>query len=169
MNLDATAYTEHLISLFSTNPYFLSESVEIDEGDSTLINGIWYYSDTTINFILPYSGYACDSAIVEKKIKVIISTKKEEDDFQITIPNVFTPNGDGMNDLFIIEAPEDIDYSFEVFDRWGKIQFQGSANKPWNGKKKNKDVSDGTYFVTVKGTDANGKEFNFSGYVMLKR
>jgi len=74
----------------------------------------------------------------------------------ITLPNVVSPNGDGMNDVWrpFLPADPDMDvtalfdtYELTVYDRWGQTVFDaGSGGKgSWNAK----DVADGTYFYKV--------------------
>ena len=89
-------------------------------------------------------------------------------------PNIFTPNGDGRNDVFgpysnrSIEAVE-----FKVFNRWGNIVFQTTDPKIlWNGTnmETGEPVSDGVYFYTCKvfSIRLNGIDpVNLSGYVTV--
>ena len=61
-----------------------------------------------------------------------------EDDSRFFIPNAFTPDGDGVNEVFKPHSPELEDYTFEVFDRWGSSIFsEGSANLGWDGRDNN--------------------------------
>jgi len=60
--------------------------------------------------------------------------------FQVTapefkIPNVFTPNGDMKNDVFLTFVKGDNlnIKQVKVFDRWGKIAFEADSNLPWDG------------------------------------
>ncbi|MFZ4521360.1 MAG: gliding motility-associated C-terminal domain-containing protein [Bacteroidales bacterium] len=70
---------------------------------------------------------------------------------QYTLPNIFTPNGDGTNDFFIpFPLYTSIsEVQLKMYDRWGKLVFE--SNNPgiqWDGKDKttNQPCSDGTYF-----------------------
>lgn len=65
--------------------------------------------------------------------------------------NVFTPNGDNVNDLFIIETSEDIFYyDLNIYDRWGKRVFKTNDKKEfWDGNINGNPASDGVYFYTV--------------------
>jgi gliding motility-associated-like protein len=90
----------------------------------------------------------------------------------ITIPNVFTPNGDGRNDIFSLHPINIGDISMTIFDRWGLKMYDTSStgSLTWDGKTKGgADVADGTYFyiITAKGLD--GKDFNFQGTVNIFR
>src|SRR5690606_39182664 len=60
-----------------------------------------------------------------------------EDVFLTYIPNAFSPNGDGINELFFVEGNDISPDEFQllIFDRWGKEVF-GTADRfqPWNGR-----------------------------------
>ncbi len=87
------------------------------------------------------------------------------------VPNAFSPNGDGLNDIFRpipvgIKSTE----SFRVFDRYGQLMFQ--TNKwleGWDGMYKGKNALGGTYVWTIKGVDKNGRVIEMSGTVILVR
>lgn len=65
----------------------------------------------------------------------------------ITIPNVITPNGDGSNDIFIIENGELVDNKLTIYNRWGRKVFEETNYKNnWNAE----NVSDGTYFYVFE-------------------
>ena len=69
----------------------------------------------------------------------------------IKIPNVFTPNGDGVNDTWIIENiemfPQATGY---VFNRWGQMLYKGTGNdEPWDGSYRGHHVPAGTYLYIV--------------------
>jgi len=87
------------------------------------------------------------------------------------VPNVFTPNGDGDNDLFVIHAEREPIYSIEIYDRWG-VKMYSSANAAayWNGKIDNtgKEVPDGVYYYIIK-ADCGGKNYNHTGFVQVIR
>ncbi len=85
------------------------------------------------------------------------------------IPNAFSPNGDGMNDLFIIPCAGG-NIEFDVWNRWG-IEVYRNVNylNDWDGKYQGSPLPDGTYFYTVKFGDAQGRLINQSGFVTLHR
>ena len=74
---------------------------------------------------------------------------ESNDIVRLTVPNAFTPNGDGLNDVFtpIISNITQVKYyKFEVYNRWGEVVFE--SNKPgdgWDGKYKGKLAQFGTY------------------------
>lgn len=90
------------------------------------------------------------------------------------IPNVFTPNADGMNDLFELINPSDIGkVEIQIFNRWGNLVYESKDddNFSWNGKANNSggNCADGVYFYKLKVVAMNGKENNEHGYVHLVR
>lgn len=95
---------------------------------------------------------------------------------EANIPNVFTPNGDGYNDVFGFNNSQ-IDpnvapflsnyksYEVNIFNRWGNNIFTFSENQYWDGS----DASDGTYYYVITGVSETDEEFNYSGEVTLLR
>lgn len=85
------------------------------------------------------------------------------------VPNAFTPNGDGLNDVFRpIPVGIKSTTSFRVFNRFGELMFQ--TNKwleGWDGMYKGKKALGGTYTWMIKGIDKNGKVVEMSGTVIL--
>lgn len=76
-------------------------------------------------------------------------------DFLSNIPNVFTPNNDGVNDCFNLGSKTNFDdcSSWQVFNRWGAEVFtSGPGKECWNGKKDNDGelLPTGTYFYILK-------------------
>ena len=71
----------------------------------------------------------------------------------ISMPNAFSPNGDGNNDTYQMYSGtiEEIEY-FRVFDRWGALVFESNdRNFAWDGKFKNKTVVEGVYIYLLSG------------------
>ena len=88
----------------------------------------------------------------------------------LNIPNVFSPNGDGVNELFTIETMYVESMVVKVFNRWGNIvsEFNGLVSG-WDGKVKGNDASDGVYFYSYTAIDLNGNELSGHGNVTLIR
>lgn len=78
-----------------------------------------------------------------------------------SIPNVITPNNDGVNDAFYTQyAVVFDDVSLIIFNRWGKVVFKtDSYDNTWEGEKKNgSQVSDGVYFYVMKWDNGSKEE-----------
>jgi len=95
----------------------------------------------------------------------------------IRIPNAFTPNGDGHNDIFYVMGglPGSQIKDFSVFDRWGQRIFQVQGVAPgdpefgWNGSYKGSPAPTGAYIYSVVLTLAGGGEQVYKGTVLLVR
>ena len=62
---------------------------------------------------------------------------------QVFVPNAFTPDGDGVNDVLTIASPDNIELHFQIFDRWGnRIHDEVSLKPTWNGS-----VNEGQYYA----------------------
>jgi gliding motility-associated-like protein len=88
------------------------------------------------------------------------------------IPNVFTPNGDDVNDVFgVIDLNESCKFSgFElvIYNRWGEKVWEGiNQEKPWDGKSNGNLLPSGTYFWKLNMTDQFNKKVTESGTVTL--
>lgn len=84
----------------------------------------------------------------------------------LTIPNAFSPNGDGINDQFKIKGFELYsDATITIIDRWGEtIYFTDQPTEAWDGTYNGKDAVEDTYFYILF---INEKEY--TGYIELRR
>ena len=89
----------------------------------------------------------------------------------IYLPNAFTPNGDGLNDVLrgIPVGIKEFKY-LKIFNRWGQELFSTSDyRKGWNGEWKGQKQETGAYVVIASGVDFKGNVINKKGSVMLLR
>lgn len=89
---------------------------------------------------------------------------------QVYIPNSFTPNNDGLNDVFRVYSNVIRDMQFTVFNQWGEKIFE-STNQGigWDGTHKNKPQPSGVYIYVVNITLTNGEKIQRKGAVNLVR
>lgn len=86
---------------------------------------------------------------------------------EIIVPNVITPNGDGINDLFTIKTQGLKSYELTILNRWGtKIFASSSAADHWDGKINGNPVSSGVYFYILK-IETSSKQSEFHGNVSV--
>ncbi|HEY6160150.1 MAG TPA: gliding motility-associated C-terminal domain-containing protein [Bacteroidia bacterium] len=95
-----------------------------------------------------------------------------EEDFTFYAPNAFSPNGDGINEIFlpvgIMWEPSRFD--MWIFDRWGNMIFHTSdLNKGWDGRVNGdpKIVQEDVYVWKVNVYDTHGKKHQFVGHISL--
>jgi gliding motility-associated-like protein len=92
-----------------------------------------------------------------------------------TIPNVFTPNGDNINDVWEFSLGKGNTLNvLNIFNRWGLLiknaELKTNTYILWDGRTTSGEAcSDGVYFYTLQYTDANGDVHKKNGYVTLIR
>ncbi len=99
-------------------------------------------------------------------LRVKISESKLE------MPNAFSPNGDGINDVYKAKSGYQsiVEFHAYIFNRWGQKLYEWTdPAEGWDGKYKGKDVKQGVYFVLVKAKGADGRTFNIKRDVNLLR
>lgn len=102
----------------------------------------------------------------ESPFTISISTSKLE------IPNAFSPNGDGQNDVFKVKEGHQSIVSFHgyIFNRWGKKIYDWTdINGGWDGTVNGHDAKDGVYYVIIKARGADGRNYNLRRDVNLLR
>ena len=90
----------------------------------------------------------------------------------LLVPTAFSPNGDGLNDIFrIVDADNFEDIEMTVYDRWGeKIHYGVDADHGWDGVYKGKDQPIATYVYVIRATSIhNGVEYKLEGNFTLIR
>ena len=91
---------------------------------------------------------------------------------KLEMPNAFSPNGDGHNDIY--KAREGyqsiVEFHAYIFNRWGQKLYEWTdINEGWDGKFHGKDVKQGVYFCLVKAKGSDGKTYNIKTDVNLLR
>ncbi|MEX2596820.1 MAG: gliding motility-associated C-terminal domain-containing protein [Salibacteraceae bacterium] len=87
-------------------------------------------------------------------------------------PNIFTPNGDGINDIFTLTLNEITCLDMVIFNRWGLILYEGSGlSAGWDGtnQRTGKLASEGTYYFIANFCRHNGSTGTIRGYLTLIR
>lgn len=104
----------------------------------------------------------------------ILNCKGEKIYFEI--PNIFTPNGDGVNDVLDVKIGNTEVQYFEIYNRWGVLIFKSNITNltskiiTWSGRTTSGiECSDGVYYYVVKAKEKNGKELNQKGFITLSR
>ena len=93
-----------------------------------------------------------------------------EEQLIIYIPNVFSPNGDGSNDVLFVRGGGIDQIVFRVFDRWGNMVFESAdINTGWDGTYQGQPAVPGVYAYGVQGKYLDGSDIKQSGNVTLIR
>jgi gliding motility-associated-like protein len=166
------------------------DSVNIVTGDaidlvSTTIGGSLPYAYTWT----PSAGLDCDTcatvnASPSDSLNVYILTVTDlngcidtarvvvrvSNEFLITVPSGFTPNGDGWNDFLRPLSNEPIDFNLAVYNRWGEKIFEGDNMPGWDGTYKYEEQPISTYVYVIEYTRLlTGKKGYLTGSITLLR
>jgi gliding motility-associated-like protein len=173
------------VAAFRTNPpypaklafpvpvQFFNDSQEADIflwdfGDGTTsseINPVHIYTSVG-NFKVSLTAFKSDicSSSIQHGTFVIKA------DNTLFIPNTFTPNGDGINDEFVISITNLVTYRIQVFNRYGSPLFEATnIFDNWKGMYKGEPLPTGTYYYKLDAKDLKGKNIAQSGYITLIR
>lgn len=151
--------------IVSWNWYFMNNA----QYTSTLQNPTFSYSEpgTYAVALVVKSDKGCMDTLVRPLVV--------GEDFGIYVPNAFTPNGDGLNDIFQPKGFGVTKYELFIYDRWGELLFHTNTfEEGWNGAKqkgKNADspliIEEGIYTWLINCTSVFGKSHELKGHVTL--
>ena len=155
---------------------------------TTIVNGpvrTWLWTPDTE---LSCSDCPLPSALIKNDISYIVNIKniygcEASDtikikvfctDAQVYIPNAFSPDGDGINDILMVRGKGIVTVkSFRVFNRWGEVVFERinfPPNNPaygWNGKIKGIEGPPDVFVYTAEVLCENGTPYTYKGNVSL--
>lgn len=129
-------------------------------------NPTYTYLDTGTYVItqVVYNDYACTDST---EVTVIVNP-----DYTVYIPSAFTPDGNDVNDDFMVTGVGILEFEIRIFDRWGSmVYFSNNINEGWNGEVRNlrRKAKQDLYVYTVNIIDMLGEEHKYNGRVMLLR
>lgn len=174
------------INYFSSNDICALDTVELKAmATGSNLEYIWspdaYFRRTPgnakaaeVKAIIPQSGYVYVKVFNNDLCSATDSLFiKAEPCCDMTMPNAFTPNGDGKNDYFIpkLEVSQKI-ISFVVFNRYGQLVYESTASGSlgWDGRDKNgKELQGGVYMYGLKYSCTDGKVYEKKGDITLMR
>jgi gliding motility-associated-like protein len=115
----------------------------------------------TDDIVYKLTGTSADGCIASDEVSVkVLKTP--------TIPNTFSPNGDGIHDTWEIKYLDTYPgCTVEIYNRYGQLVYQSKGyNRPWDGTLKNKPLPAGTYYYIIN--PKNGRK-QMSGFVDIIR
>ena len=146
--------------------------------DSATQNPVHIFSDTgtyMVTLIAWRNQRPCSDTIS----KTLVVKECPPDSINLTVPNIFTPNGDGINDVWqtiVYNINYTLNnYACTIYNRWGiKVFETDNINTSWDGKTTSGiAISSGTYYYLIKLTATNSKNISehkeFKGCLELVR
>ncbi len=90
--------------------------------------------------------------------------------FTVYIPNSFTPNGDGRNEIFNASGDYISTFDMKIFDRWGNLVYHSTnSENGWNGAKNGTQLQEDVYVYVINVTDPQRNPYSYKGTVTLLR
>ena len=109
-----------------------------------------------------FNPVGCMDSVCESLSAIIVP--------KFDIPNAFSPNGDGINDIFIARGFGIVKFDMKIFNRWGQMLFEtNSISRGWDGKFKGIAQPVDVYVYTADLTFSDGTSATRSGSVTLLR
>jgi gliding motility-associated-like protein len=175
-----------ITALFSSNP---NEScIDFDQRNVTFIDlsnnalgGYWVINGDTVpyefgvnpSYDLGHAGYYEVDLVVWNEGNCVDSMAMDlciRDSEAIFIADVFSPNGDGNNDVLYVRGPTINDLEFAVYDRWGAQLFRtNSVDQGWDGTVQGALGASGVYLYTLRARTTEGERIERTGNITLVR
>lgn len=168
------------IADFNFNPDKVEISdpeVVFDNKSRFASNYYWQLSDTNYSTFSPvhrfnemgvykvmliaYADNSCNDTLW-KQIEI-------NDDFRMFIPTAFSPNNDGLNDIWIPTFSSINFMEISIFNRWGEQLLKDSKASGWDGRYMGEICQDGVYVFLIKVKSKRDKWYSFSGTLTLLR
>ena len=122
---------------------------------------------TYVRLVVTYTNEQGDTDTNEMDPFIIKISESE-----LTIPNAFSPNGDGINDVFKVKYKSLVRFNAYVFNRWGQQLYQwnlANIDDGWDGTYKGRQVKDGVYFIVVEAEGSDGRKYKIKGDINILR
>lgn len=177
-----------ITALFSANPSGIGDYTPhyewrfYTEGNADAPYLVRYEENTNYTFTQSGLNFVVCYATFTKGTDTLSFTRQywqNAEPFQVSIsesklemPNAFSPNGDGINDIYKAKDGHRsiIEFHGYIFNRWGQKLFEWTdINGGWNGKYKGQEAKPGVYFCLVNAKGADGREFHIKRDVNLFR
>lgn len=160
---------------------------KINIGESTTLSVIPGVSGTTYSWSPPFglSCIFCQSTVASPTAstwyyvtvtnaggcKIVDSVFVEVDpSTNIYIPNIFSPNNDGNNDIYLVNGKGVDLFQLQIFNRWGQLIFESKdIDKGWDGTKNGKELNQGTFVYKLNVTFYDGGKVEKTGNITLVR
>ncbi len=162
VEIDGNACRDGYLRLQTRGPYNGAIWNAQDTGTSLLV-----YANGVYNVVaFGPCGFGTASVLVNDECLPTLG----EAPSRMFVPNAFSPNGDGLNDIFLPKGNGVIWYSFRVYNRWGAMVFESNdLQLGWNGQFEGEDQMPGAYLYMIDYKIEGDFYRRESGFVQLVR
>lgn len=182
--------TEILTAISDISLATYQEEYTIELGDSIEMGGLdlapnlrFTWSDSTSLSCADCSNPTATPTVTTTYLLLVENEEGCSQSFSITVfvvererelifPNIFSPNGDFVNDVLIFEVGTDRPLQLSIYDRWGSLVHQSQSltgSISWDGRRNNTLMGNGVYVYNIQTIDEAGSSINMIGDVLLSR
>jgi len=160
---------------------FINESINAPtcmwyfDDNTTFLDTLSYYGKHVLHTYLD-SGYYTIKLVAISELGCVDTfvwgQKHVKPGSMLEVANIFTPNGDGHNDIFKVNSRTLSNFKGLILDRWGKTMYEWTNEaEGWNGKVDGSggEASPGVYFYIITGRGEDGRQYEFKGAFHLIR
>lgn len=152
---DAAVYREWQLA---KDPEF--EMIDLRINELEFVHTFRDYGTFYVRFVCDNAGGTCQAE--SETYEVYIGES------QLRIPNAFSPNDDGTNDLWKVSYKSLVSFDCHIFNRWGlEMAHLTDPSQGWDGRYNGKKVPSGAYFYVIQARGADGKKYNKSGDINI--
>jgi gliding motility-associated-like protein len=134
--------------------------------DPNIYNPIYEYNGGIVylSYVISFDSFS----VCKSPARVVIMPSVTVPNGSIFVPNVITPNNDGLNDVWLTQSTKVVKYNAIIFNRWGQCVFASTdMQQPWNGTTKGVDFGGATYFYRIDVQYANGETQQLKGDITV--
>ncbi len=160
---DSTSIKKPLINFKNLSKNAVSFQWHFGDGEKSYQKDPSHSYDSARNYLVKLLGtnqFGCEDSFL-KKVKIFPV-------LNLYLPNAFSPNKDGLNEVFKPIGTAIKGYKLTIYNRWGAKIFQGK-NRGWDGTYNGQKATAGAYFYTLYATGNFGKPIQKDGMVQLIR
>lgn len=155
----------------------LNATIDFGNRSRYATENVWYFGDGDFSADFDVSHTYKDSGtyvvqlIVSNQVGCVDTNSVEiriKDVFYMYVPNAFSPNSDGVNEVFHLQYRGISDFNLSIFNRWGEILWHtDKPDESWDGKYQGELVEQGVYFYSISGSTNLGNAFGEKGTLTI--
>lgn len=172
--LNATSDTSILLKGNSTLLHVLPKDLSVvwtpslTLNDDTLFNPL-ASPTTTTTYTVSLKTDSKNSCVGSDTVTIYVYEPKCGKN-DVYVPNIFTPNGDGKNDVMLVRGNNITDLYFAIYDRWGELVFETKDQSiGWKGEYKTQSADPAVFAYYLKVKCAGGDEYFEKGNITVMR
>lgn len=160
-----------------TEADYLNSAVSFTNQSKDATDFLWTFgdgfssNDENVNYRFRDTGTFEVQLVASNKFGCVDTSSvsiRINDVFYFYVPNAFSPNSDGINDVFHLQYRGINEFNLVIFNRWGEVLWQtNNPEENWDGKYQGEIVEQGVYFYSISGSNSFGAAFGDKGTLTI--